>query len=141
MKRKNRNLLLRSFDASLSGKEQGRLENALQADPALRREKEQLEQMRQKLDRLPPQKFEPYFTRRVMNRLTILKKGPEAADLLFESLQSLFKPVMVFSLMLIAGIITYNITANKDVTLAGLMPAEELALQNAFTPSFMGVQE
>ena len=136
MKKNAHDLLLQSFDALLNDQEQAILNRALSDDVSLQLEKERLQLMRRALQSTPRPAFPPFFSNRVMGRVRDLQANAGLADPFFESLKSAFKPVMALSLILLVGIISYNNTSNRDETLAGLLPSEEIAIEQAFTPTF-----
>ena len=73
-----KNLLLKSYDGRLTAEEKRRLDEALKTSAELRREKKELDRLRQEMGAWEPG-FAPGFADRVMRRLT------EETPLVFQS--------------------------------------------------------
>ena len=87
------NLLYRSLDDKITAQEQEMLANALEQSAELRCEQQQITAMRRLIAEKGGDRFEPFFSARVMQRVNAIRKSPERAAELFESLAYVFRRV------------------------------------------------
>ena len=127
-------LLYRSFDMPLSFKEQELLNAALKKSAYLRKEKERIAHMRQNIAEGKNTTFKPFFADRVMQRIRE-KTIPVETDRLYDSLFSIFKPVMIAVIILIITITFYNMGTTKQFTLAGALAVPQITIEDAYDPS------
>ena len=138
MSDKMQNLLLKSFDTQLSDDEQKQLDAALKASHTLQLEKEQFELVRQTLSKVPPPRFRPFFTERVMARVNTADKQANFESL-FDSLIIAFRPLAISAAVIILGLMSFNAIQNHQSFLSGLFPST--TLEQAFDPALTYFQE
>lgn len=132
MKESTHDLLLRSFDSSLSAEEFKRLDETLKNSEPLRREKEHFILMREMIGKQESVRFKPFFAERVMNR--ILKEKMETAEDFFSALHSLFRPIMVASVVLILVMVSFN-ALKKHVIVSTTLSSNDVSLEEVFDPT------
>ena len=122
-------LLYRSYDETLSLEKQRELERALKESPELRKEKEQIGALRGALTNTRAESFSPFFAERVTNRLINMANPQKVQQEFFESLNFIFKRVIIAgsiaTLILFSVNILYNdtnsykqeMTSTSEVTL------------------------
>ena len=104
------NLLLRSFDTSLTENEQRQLENALASSEEFRTAKEKIVTLRLRLQGLKGETFKPFFAERVMERLNI----PPLS--MAEYFVSVFRDVAIGAAVLVIICSAYNISRENAFT-------------------------
>jgi len=70
----NEDLFLQSLDGKISEEQKMKLAEAMNADPALRRNADQFVKLRTKLLRKEEDSFGPFFAERIINQIKSLKK-------------------------------------------------------------------
>ena len=124
-------LLYRSFDASLSPREQEELDNALERYASLRQEKEKISDMRRALASSGRQEFPSFFVERVMGRINSWQTKEE---IWYESIMGVFRPIAVAAIMLLIILLTYNFNANKKISFNSAMNTPSVTVEDAFDP-------
>jgi hypothetical protein len=124
-------LLYRSFDDSLSPREEEELENALEIYESLRREKEKISDMRRALAESGKQKFPSFFVERVMSRINSWETKEE---IWYESIMGVFRPIAVAAIMLLIILLTYNFNTNKKISFNSAMNTPSVTVEDAFDP-------
>jgi len=113
---KLRDLLYRSFDDTLSDKEQNELDQALNHSPQLREEKKEAEKLRQTAAKSGSSlSFKPFFAERVVNRLRTEDKRESRAEVFFETLFGLFKRVALIGAAACIVVIAYNLARGENL--------------------------
>ena len=121
---KIKELLMRSFDETLSEQDQRKLDEALNSSAELRREKEKISAMREMLTAGRDVKFNPMFAERVMNRLPDALRPVQEPDL-FSALFHMFKRVVfagaiavviLASVQLVVGLHDRNNIQNPQIS-------------------------
>lgn len=104
MKRTIQELLYRSYDTELSAGEQTRLDKALADSPSLRRERDEIAALRDAASSSATPGFGPFFADRVM--AAVESEAATVSDMpLFADLLTIFKPVAVAALLVLAVLI------------------------------------
>jgi hypothetical protein len=100
-------LLYRSFDRTLSEKQQKRLDEALKNSEELRREKNRAIKLRKSASDTAKLSFNPFFAERVLSRIETVqsKNGLEAY---YQSLKVVFRRVAVAGAVVMLGLLLYN---------------------------------
>ncbi|MGA9406736.1 MAG: hypothetical protein WBW71_06345 [Bacteroidota bacterium] len=104
------NLLLRSFDTQLSNGERGQLEHALASSEELRAMRQEIVDMRLKVQTMKGGSFKPFFSERVLERL----RKPQ--QLIGDYFISVFRAVAVGAAVLVIILSVYNITGENTFT-------------------------
>ena len=131
MMEKYLDLLYRSFDASLSPREQEELDHMLESDALLRREKEKIFEMRKVLAESGTREFPSFFVERVMSRITSWQIKEE---IWYESIMGVFRPIAVTAIMLLIILLTYSFNANKKISFNSAMNTPSVSVEDAFDP-------
>ncbi len=137
MNKKIVKLLYKSFDAPLSEKEKEILAKALKESDDLRREKEKIIAMREKLASAPVASFKPFFAERVLNRIREQKNSMSERMSIFDSLVAAFKPVAIAAIILLISIMFYNLKTTENYTLSGALGKEPLTLEQVVDPVYV----
>jgi hypothetical protein len=124
-------LLYRSFDATLSPREQQQLDEALETYELLRREKEKNSELRKVLADSATRGFPSFFIDRVMHRINSWQTKEE---IWYESIMGVFRPIAVTAIMLLIILLTYNFNTNKNISLNSAMNAPSVTVEDAFDP-------
>ena len=100
-------LLYRSFDRTLSEKQQKRLDEALKNSEELRREKNRAIKLRKSASDIAKLSFNPFFAERVLSRIETVqsKNGLEA---FYQSLKVVFRRVAVVGAVVMLVLLLYN---------------------------------
>ena len=131
MSRKIKNLLYKSFEKSLSERDQRLLNEALAASEDLRGEKVLIETLREKARQTAVTGFSAGFTDRVMEHVL---ENHHQEEMLFESLISFFRPVAFAALLLLVGLIFYNISETNQYSIEGAYAISDISVEEAFDP-------
>jgi len=105
------NLLLRSFDAQLTEDELRRLENALASSEELRAMKQEIVDLRMKVQTVKGETFKPFFLDRVLERLS--KPQQQIGDYF----ASVFRAVAVGAAVLVIIFTVYNVRRENALTI------------------------
>lgn len=117
-KGKIRDLLYRSFDGTLTAKEQSNLDYTLENSAALRNEKQQIETQRKTISQCAEEySFNPFFAQQVMNRITTLTGSQSYGEIFADSLLFLFKRLALVTITLCLIMISYNILSDEILKL------------------------
>ena len=100
-------LLYRSFDRTLSEKQQKRLDEALKNSEELRQEKNRAIKLRKSASDIAKLSFNPFFAERVLSRIETVqsKNGLEA---FYQSLKVVFRRVAVAGAVVMLVLLLYN---------------------------------
>jgi hypothetical protein len=134
MNRKIIKLLYRSFDGELTPEEKTKLKLALQNSSTLRAEKTRIEQLRGVLADQQTLSFKPFFADRVMQKIMNLTDSKSVHELFFESLYSLFRPVVIAVTILLFVLISYNLSKSDQITLNQALAQPEVSLEQLLNP-------
>ncbi len=134
-------LLYRSFDNALTSGEQKQLERALKQSKELREEKRQINTMRTAISDSPAKSFKPFFTDKVMQRISSFNNAKTTPDTFFESLFTIFRPVFVTATILLIALLSYNLIKSDQPSLAGAFAEPEVTLEQAIDPTFLLTME
>ncbi len=131
MSKKMKKLLYRSFDSPLSVKERLLLENTLNSDGALRKERDRISELRRTAVEADFPAFTPDFTRKVMTRIMGLPDTIAASpELFYTSLAGGFRRLAWAGALAVAVMVTLH-----------LLLADSLALENAWLLPDLSIQE
>ena len=136
MKEKLLDLLHKSFDSSLTSKEREILKKGLSESAALRKEKEKVELMRERLADSKQGTFNPFFAERVMNRIKTNQKLQQEKRTSFDSLVVLFRPIAITTAVLLIILLSYNMKKTDNYTLAGALGQEHVTLEHVMDPTY-----
>ena len=127
-------LLYRSFDETLSEKQQKRLDEALHNSEELRREKDNGLQMRKSASETAKMSFKPFFAERVLNRVKAAqnKNGLEAFYL---SLKVVFRQVAVVGAVIMLALLLYNIQIGDSLNSDEILFASDTAIEEILDSS------
>ena len=139
-------LLYRSFDDDLPGRELAQLEAALAVSEDLRRAKEEIASMRETVAASGAAGFGYMFTERVMKRIEAERSGSsgaekETAPNLFESLLKAFRPVAVAGVVAVLALMVYNIVDNRDLSFSAALGVPETTLEEELESPLASVLE
>ena len=123
----NEELLLRSFDASVSAREREELTSQMQHDPGLRRQSDQYLKIRELMLRTEPDSFGPFFAERIMNQLK--QRVNEIDYLIF----FFFKKYQVLALGMLVALLITNLLLSDQPTIKSLFGVEQQATEEIFT--------
>jgi len=109
-------LLYRSFDDSLSEKENRLLNRALENSPEMREEKRRIQEQRDSLsESAGSMNFGPYFAEGIINRLKAGESRVNPGELFFGELFSNFKRLVAVTVLLCLVLISYNLVIGEGV--------------------------
>jgi len=127
-------LLYRSFDGSLTPKEQALLDEALAASEDLRAEERRIQAVRTRISRGATDTFKPFFATRVMARIAEAAEREATAENFFGALSHAFRRVALAGAMIIAGFIIYNIAATDEISFTTVLGVPEISIDEVFEP-------
>jgi len=131
MSRKIRNLLYKSFEKRLSDTDQRLLNEVLEESKELRNEKAAIETIREKIQQGAAISFSPGFTDRVMKHVW---ENHHEEEILFESLLTVLRPVVIAALLLLVSLAFYNINETDQFSLKGAYAITDVSVEEAFDP-------
>ena len=128
--RTDRELLIRYADGTLEEHESKRVRERLENEPSLRAQLSRLEALRQTLGEGRSDSFAPYFSDRVMERLTpAVAEASEQS--LYDSLRFVFARMAVACLLAAGALATYNFVDYHDTGVASSVPEALFGLPSA----------
>ncbi len=134
-------LLYKSFDSSLTSKEQEILKKGLSESATLRGEKEKIEFMRERLADSEQASFKPFFAERVMNQVRTNRKQLVQQESVFDSLLALFRPLAIATTVILIVLLSYNMKKTENYTLAGALGQEQVTLEQVMDPTYILTME
>jgi hypothetical protein len=135
MNKRHIDLLYRSLDSLLGVPDQVELERALSESTELRAEKKRIEELREVFKHSGSKKFEPFFTERVLQRISLLQRRPESEVDFFAYLVYLFRRVAVAAAVVCLLIITYNIIENNGLSMNNLLGFQDYTIEDVWLPA------
>ena len=134
MNKKMRDLLLRSFDKDLSPEEHHILREAMAKSQTLREEQKETKRIRRIIRENSQARFQPFFTERVMGRISELESS-NMDEPFFDMLLSFFKPVAVAVTICIVLLLSYNAIRYDGAILSDLQTSQDISLEEVFNPT------
>ena len=119
MKDVNEDLFLQSLDGKISEEQKLKLLEALHADHALQKNRDQFMVLRAKLLRKEQDSFGPFFAERIINRIKSLKKEIDFQIFFF------FKKYQVAAIGVVVALLVLNIVLSDNLTLKSVLGFEE----------------
>lgn len=135
MNKKILELLYRSFDDLLNSEEKELLKKELRHSKELRKEKKRLDAIRIAVSASAEKSFKPFFTERVMQRITSSREKESQQEMFFESLCSVFRPVALAATIILIALLSYNVIKSDRISLASAFAVSEATLEEAFDPT------
>jgi len=120
-------LLLRSWDGSVSARERQTLAEVMQNNPAMRQQSDQYQKIRTMLMRTEPDSFGPFFAERIMN---MIKQRTQEIDYL---IFFFFKKYQVVLLGVLVALLVSNMLLTDQLTLKGILGVEQDTTENVFS--------
>jgi hypothetical protein len=120
-------LLLRSWDASVSASERETLARVMQNNPALRQQSDHYQKIRTMLLRTEPDSFGPFFAERIMN---MIKQRTQEIDYL---IFFFFKKYQVVLLGVLVALLVSNMLLTDQLTVKGILGLEQDTTENVFS--------
>lgn len=120
-------LLLRSWDGSVSARERQTLAEVMQNNPAMRQQSDQYQKIRTMLLRTEPDSFGPFFAERIMN---MIKQRTQEIDYL---IFFFFKKYQVVLLGVLVALLVSNMLLTDQLTLKGILGVEQDTTENVFS--------
>lgn len=120
-------LLLRSWDGSVSARERQTLAEVMQNNPTMRQHSDQYQKIRTMLLRTEPDSFGPFFAERIMN---MIKQRTQEIDYL---IFFFFKKYQVVLLGVLVALLVSNMLLTDQLTLKGILGVEQDTTENVFS--------
>ncbi len=120
----NEELLLKSFDVTISARDREELSTHLQHDPILRRQSDQYMKIRELMLRPEPDSFGPFFAERIMHQLK--QRVNEIDYLIF----FFFRKYQVLVLGVLVALLITNLLLTDQLTLKSLFGIEQEATED-----------
>lgn len=121
-------LLYRSFDRTLSEKQQKRLDEALKNSEELRREKNRAIKLRKSASDIAKPSFNPFFAERVLSRIETVqsKNGLEA---FYQSLKVVFRRVAVAGAVVMLALLLYNFQIGDSLNSDEILYVSDITIE------------
>jgi len=132
MDNKLRNLLYRSFDEELKPEEKQRLENALKNSSEIQNEKKRILAVRKTIANSSIKSFKPFFAERIIHQL---QEQEQAQESLWDVLLFAFRPVAIGAIILLIGLMSYNIIKSEKISITSAFAEPELTLEQVLDPT------
>lgn len=120
-------LLLRSWDGSVSARERQTLAEVMQNNPAMRQQSDQYQKIRTMLLRTEPDSFGPFFAERIMN---MIKQRTQEIDYL---IFFFFKKYQVLLVGVLVALLVSNMLLTDQLTLKGILGLDEGTTEDVYT--------
>ena len=130
------NLLYRSLDSALTTEERKKLDQALKANNELREEKHLLENMRLMIGKGAEQKFKPFFSARVMQKI---KAFPARSEDFITSLVWSFRVAAITAATVAVILFAHNSLIRKDVSIDALLSMPQTGIEETWELEIPGV--
>jgi len=119
-------LLLRSFDTSVVGKERETLAGLIKQDATIRKHLKQYQKIRTMLMRTEPDSFGPFFSERILHM--IKQRSQEIDFLIF----FFFKKYQVVMLGVVVALLITNLLFAEHLTVKALFGVEQQPIEQGF---------
>lgn len=121
-------LLYRSFDRTLSEKQQKRLDEALKNSEELRQEKNRAIKLRKSASDIAKLSFNPFFAERVLSRIETVqsKNGLEA---FYQSLKVVFRRVAVAGAVVMLVLLLYNFRIGDSLNSDEILYVSDITIE------------
>jgi anti-sigma factor RsiW len=119
MNKKILDLLVRSFDGSLTAEDREALEGALAASRELREERARLAKLRAAVSSAKMDSFSPFFVERVMQRVCQDRMTGSGREAFSRALARSFRPIAIAGAVLSIGLLIYNFVETNEISLPG----------------------
>lgn len=120
-------LLLRSWDGSVSARERQTLAEVMQNNPAVRQQRDQYQKIRTMLLRTEPDSFGPFFAERIMN---MIKQRTQEIDYL---IFFFFKKYQVLLVGVLVALLVSNMLLTDQLTLKGILGLDQGTTEDVYT--------
>lgn len=120
-------LLLRSWDGSVSARERQTLAEVMQNNPAIRQQRDQYQKIRSMLLRTEPDSFGPFFAERIMN---MIKQRTQEIDYL---IFFFFKKYQVLLVGVLVALLVSNMLLTDQLTLKGILGLDQGTTEDVYT--------
>ena len=120
-------LLLRSWDGSVSARERQTLAEVMQNNPAMRQQSEQYQKIRTMLLRTEPDSFGPFFAERIMN---MIKQRTQEIDYL---IFFFFKKYQVLLVGVLVALLVCNMLLTDQLTVKGILGLDQGTTEDVYT--------
>ncbi|HRG78423.1 MAG TPA: hypothetical protein PL167_02390 [Cyclobacteriaceae bacterium] len=120
-------LLLRSWDGSVSARERQTLAEVMQNNPAMRQQSEQYQKIRTMLLRTEPDSFGPFFAERIMN---MIKQRTQEIDYL---IFFFFKKYQVLLVGVLVALLVSNMLLTDQLTVKGILGLDQGTTEDVYT--------
>lgn len=124
-----KDLLYRSLDTPLAPKEQAKLDEALASDKELQEEKRLLENMRSMLNENAEQKFGPFFSAKVMQKI---KTQSIKGDDFISSLVWSFRVTAIAAATVVVVLFAHNSFIRKDISIEALLSMPQTSIEETW---------
>lgn len=130
----NRKLLYESFDRSLSAEEKKKLDKALTRSESLKKEKEEIAELRQFMASNKPADFKPVFELRVLAKLNPENKTKNQDFFFLNSLSFFFKRIAFITAIIVILALSYNFTRTGDISIKSALgiKSQQSSLADSF---------
>ncbi|HNV30954.1 MAG TPA: hypothetical protein PKJ83_17535 [Cyclobacteriaceae bacterium] len=120
-------LLLRSWDGSVSARERQTLAEVMQNNPAMRQQSDQYQKIRTMLLRTEPDSFGPFFAERIMN---MIKQRTQEIDYL---IFFFFKKYQVLLVGVLVALLVSNMLLTDQLTVKGILGLDQGTTEDVYT--------
>jgi len=120
----NEDLFLQSLDGKISEEQKMKLAEAMNADPALRRNADQFVKLRTKLLRKEEDSFGPFFAERIINQIKSLKKEIDYQIFFF------FKKYQLAAIGVVVALVVLNIVLSDNLSVKSVLGFEDEQVDN-----------
>lgn len=120
-------LLLRSWDGSVSAGERQTLAEVMQNNPAMRQQSDQYQKIRTMLLRTEPDSFGPFFAERIMN---MIKQRTQEIDYL---IFFFFKKYQVLLVGVLVALLVSNMLLTDQLTVKGILGLDQGTTEDVYT--------
>jgi len=124
MENLNEDLFLQSLDGNISDEQKMKLTEAMKNDGNLRRNADQLMQLRSKLLRKEEESFGPFFAERIINQIKSLKQEIDFQIFFF------FRKYQLAAIGIVVALVVLNVVLSDTLTVKSVLGFEEEQMDN-----------
>ncbi len=129
MNKELQNLLYRSLDTPLTAEEQAKLDQALTSDIELQEEKRLLGNMRSMINENTAQKFQPFFSAKVMQEI---RSQSVESDNFISSLVWSFRVTAITAAAVAVVLFAHNSFIRKDISIEALLSMPQTSIEETW---------
>jgi hypothetical protein len=132
--KKTEKLLYKSFDVSLNKEEAEQLESALKNSAGLKKEYDEIKELREEIKNSAVTSFKPFFEERLLNKLN---NSSSAQNMFWDAQNSFvisFRKIGLTAICILIILLSYNLKSGNSYSIKNIFGISNAGIEYAFDP-------